>query len=484
MKKIILSILAILGVGGSVLGVGYYNQVSNSVLSSLTLPTSTLPNTSVVYSNNGTLLGSANMTFNGNGLTITTSSMARGLFATGTAALPSLSFTNDPNTGFYDSGSDIMYFSSNGAAALQLGGGSVLYSNSIYSLAATFLTLQGLVADGATAIGAKIGSYSTLSTAGSKLVSLVNNTTEKAYIDYTGVYNGGLNSGSYEFTADGGALYGFYLPLSTATAGTEESITTMIGTTWQQKFYCENTGSANATKNCSIRSYVPTVQVPDPSVTTTAILNNTTLPLTFPMVLVQGSGGATTSIALPFLTTSTAENGMEITIVGMSDTNTVTIQDKVTLANSGLNLNSSPIVIGAGDVVKLVFDSVNGWWNLVNQNLLPVTFGAVTAKTVTTTLTAAEVCNSNVITVTAVTSSPTITFPTAASLFANCLGANGNSHHLTLINLSPTSTTFAVDTGGTLSGTAVLVTGRILEANIVRTSTANYLLSTVVLINQ
>lgn len=283
--------------------------------------------------------------------------------ASGTAAAPSLSFTGDPDTGLFSYGADSIGFTYGGSVAA-IFGSSIYLNGTIHPSTVTPISLAGGMPDGATSIGVKLFSPVTYSTAGSKLVSVLNNTTEKSYIDKDGIYNGGLKSGSYEFTADAGAMYGFYLPLSTATAGTEESITTMIGTTWLSKAYCENTGTANTTQNCSVRNYVPTVNAPDPSVVSTTISASTILPLTYPTVMVTGNGGAITSTATPFIVTSTAVNGMEITIIGTNDTNTVTIQDKATLANSGLHINSTTIVIGAGDVVKFIFDGVNGWWNL------------------------------------------------------------------------------------------------------------------------
>jgi len=69
--------------------------------------------------------------------------------------------------------------------------GSTLASTEIY----------GTLGDAADAIGVKIGSSNTYSTAGSKLLSVVNNTNEKAYIDYTGQMGllFGANGGKMEF---------------------------------------------------------------------------------------------------------------------------------------------------------------------------------------------------------------------------------------------------------------------------------------------
>jgi len=247
----------------------------------------------------------------------------------------------------------------NGSSTTTISGNST----STFPYGATFATVSGKVGIGTSTPQ----TYLTISGSGTNdFLNFYNDATKKSYVDYNGTFNGGIISGSYEFTADAGAVYGLYLPTQTAAAGTEESITTMIGNTWLSKAYCENTGTASTTQNCKMFNFVPTVQAPDPSVTTTLVSASTTLPLTYPTIMIQGNGTATTSTALPFLTTSTAFNGMEIEVIGMSDTNLVTIQDKATLANSGLHMNSTTIVIGLGDVVKFKFDDVNKWWNLTS----------------------------------------------------------------------------------------------------------------------
>lgn len=58
----------------------------------------------------------------------------------------------------------------------------------IYAANTFSLLLGGQPTDGASAVGAYIGSSTALSTTGSKLLSVMNSSTEKAYIDYTGGY--------------------------------------------------------------------------------------------------------------------------------------------------------------------------------------------------------------------------------------------------------------------------------------------------------
>ncbi|MBI5071910.1 hypothetical protein HZB93_03415 [Candidatus Falkowbacteria bacterium] len=101
----------------------------------------------------------------------------------GTVSLPSLSFLGDPNTGFYNT-ADVIKVAAGGASYGQMG--TDFRYDWILSNSAATLTLKGQVADGASAVGVTIGPYNTFSTAGSKIISFVNASTEKAYIDKDG----------------------------------------------------------------------------------------------------------------------------------------------------------------------------------------------------------------------------------------------------------------------------------------------------------
>ncbi len=108
----------------------------------------------------------------------------------GTVLLPSLSFLGDPDTGFYSFADNAMAWTTGGNVSGKLAS-NIVYVNSVYSMIATTLTLKGQVADGASAVGATIGSSVTLSTAGSKLASVVNNATEKLFITKDGIIGTG-----------------------------------------------------------------------------------------------------------------------------------------------------------------------------------------------------------------------------------------------------------------------------------------------------
>ncbi|MFA5037766.1 MAG: hypothetical protein WC479_11400 [Candidatus Izemoplasmatales bacterium] len=150
---------------------------------------------SLISTGNATVGGVLNVTGNStfssavliqNNLTVNGGFTTTGtvLFPNGTATAPSISFTGDPDTGFYWASANNLGITSGGTVKGSFAG--QFFYDSMYSQTATTLTLKGQVADGASAVGATIGSYNTLANASSKLVSFVNNTTEKLSIAYDG----------------------------------------------------------------------------------------------------------------------------------------------------------------------------------------------------------------------------------------------------------------------------------------------------------
>ena len=89
---------------------------------------------------------------------------------------------------------------------------------------------------------------------------------------------------------------------------------------------------------------------------------------------------------------------------------------------------------------------------------VPVQSGTVTALTggATTTISAAQACDSSVITFTPSSANSSTTLPTAATMFADCLTTNGDSITLTFRNLAVAATTtiIAANTSSTLVGQA------------------------------
>ena len=125
----------------------------------------------------------------------------------GTALLPAYSFIGDPNTGIYNGTANSINFTTDGVARAGINA-TAFYSNryQVYD-ALTPLVISGGVADGATAIGNKIGNTASLITAGAKIVSFYsdNITTEVAYINYLGSFNSGAGTVSlpaYSFKSD------------------------------------------------------------------------------------------------------------------------------------------------------------------------------------------------------------------------------------------------------------------------------------------
>jgi hypothetical protein len=128
-------------------------------------------------------------------LTLTQNLTLGGVFknSDGSAAAPSYTFTNDPNTGFYSAAGNNIGVAANGAMISYLMAttnytDSYFYSPRFITPATTNypMTLTGRIADGASAVGVILDNSTTLSTAGAKIVSFKNNTTEKAYITKDG----------------------------------------------------------------------------------------------------------------------------------------------------------------------------------------------------------------------------------------------------------------------------------------------------------
>lgn len=112
--------------------------------------------------------------------------------------------------------------------------------------------------------------------------------------------------------------------------------------------------------------------------------------------------------------------------------------------------------------------------------------GSVTALTsvATSTLTAAQVCDSSLLTITPVTTTPTITFPSTSTLFTDCLTSNGQFVDVTYKSIT-TSTIIAAGTGGTLgfSSSATVAAGKTALLRVIRDSATTYLLELVNVLN-
>jgi len=103
--------------------------------------------------------------------------------------------------------------------------------------------------------------------------------------------------------------------------------------------------------------------------------------------------------------------------------------------------------------------------------------GVVTALTgvVTSTLTAAQVCPSSLISITPITSTPTLTLPNTTTLFSSCLGVNGSFIETAVLSVT-TGSIFAAGTGGTLysSVSTLLTANKMVYLRIIRDSDVSY----------
>lgn len=128
------------------------------------------------------------------------------VFQNGTAALPSVFSGSDVTTGIYFSAAAINITCS-GVVRSQFATDG-LRTAMIYPLSSpASITMKGLVTDGATAIGIKLGNHASLTTAGAKITSFYSDAfiTEKAYVTKDGYF--GWIAGNTQATvgAAGGA---------------------------------------------------------------------------------------------------------------------------------------------------------------------------------------------------------------------------------------------------------------------------------------
>ncbi|MBI5071657.1 hypothetical protein HZB93_02055, partial [Candidatus Falkowbacteria bacterium] len=149
----------------------------------------------------------------------------------GTVSLPGLTFLGDSDTGIYSIGANQIGFTTAGVGRGYIGSAGILF-DSLYSNNAVTVTLKGTVADGATAVGTTIGSYNTLSTAGAKIASFVNNTTEKAYISKDGTFGSVLGAVTLAAAATTFAAAGNVMTI-TGDAGGNTIATITAGVTGQ-----------------------------------------------------------------------------------------------------------------------------------------------------------------------------------------------------------------------------------------------------------
>lgn len=111
--------------------------------------------------------------------------------------------------------------------------------------------------------------------------------------------------------------------------------------------------------------------------------------------------------------------------------------------------------------------------------------GSVAAlSVVTSTLTAANICDNSFLTLTPVTTTPTLTLPSTTTLFADCLAANGKFVDINIQAIT-TSSILAAGTGGTFINSSALTVAAAKGAviRIIRTSATTYIAFLINLVN-
>ena len=179
----------------------FTSQISGNTITGNTVKASTITGVSGVYT---TQLSGATVTGNvGSFTTITggTATITSGVFGAGTASLPSISFSSDPNTGIYSPGADQVAISTGGNAAATFNGasgslaqGAITYSATSFALAGGGATEEFTV----TKTGVDILSLG-VDSAGPRITSLgdlrfATNSTERLRIDSAGLVGVGTSS--------------------------------------------------------------------------------------------------------------------------------------------------------------------------------------------------------------------------------------------------------------------------------------------------
>ena len=95
--------------------------------------------------------------------------------------------------------------------------------------------------------------------------------------------------------------------------------------------------------------------------TDTTLADGATLTVTHPVHRVQGDGGAATLDGTTAIADGTTD-GQKLILFGVSDVNTVTIEDA---ANTKLN---GQVILTDGDCIELYWDSTNSIWREKGRN--------------------------------------------------------------------------------------------------------------------
>ena len=98
------------------------------------------------------------------------------------------------------------------------------------------------------------------------------------------------------------------------------------------------------------------------STTSSTLLATDAIGITYRTIYIQGNGGAVTLTSTPSITAGEYD-GQRLTIHGLSDTNTVTLQDASVLSGSGVHLTHAyRCVFGKNDTMTLTWYETDSVW--------------------------------------------------------------------------------------------------------------------------
>jgi len=320
---------------------------------------------------------------------------------------PTLSF-GDGDTGFYES--------SDNTLRIAIGGSNAWYTTSLgfhadsstgpvlipSGVSATVPTISPKRTDKDTGIGSSADDQLSLIAGATELFRIIEAATNSILIPEnniwfgqtdnagTGVVNlfkantsdeieigAALNVGTVEIEEDAGAVTFTDMSVTAdPAAGTEESYSLMIDSNVIAKVYAEadsagglqnkrfltgedvKVGIGTTSPNTTLElegtfSYTPSNDTSLAAATQITVANG--------IVRVLGTGGAVTLTGTPTIVDAT--DGTIVMIQGTDDTNTITLQDESSLADTGLQLpGGSDCVLGEGDTISLMYDSGMDKW--------------------------------------------------------------------------------------------------------------------------
>lgn len=119
---------------------------------------------------------------------------------------------------------------------------------------------------------------------------------------------------------------------------------------------------AGSTSRTFLYDNVTTAGLSAPAAPLLTLVAGASVTNNYTKIRVAGSGGAVTLTSTPTVPTNSIPDGWVIRIQGTDDTNTLTVQDDGTLADSDLSLGASTRVLGVGDVLTLTYDATLNQW--------------------------------------------------------------------------------------------------------------------------